>query len=80
MLALTFGCPVVAPRNPVTESALDSGLVHLFEAGSDDDLVRAITEALGRRHRRGLDEQFAARHRVDRIATRFAEEMRERLG
>jgi glycosyltransferase involved in cell wall biosynthesis len=80
MLALTFGCPSVAPANPVTADLEPSGLVHLFDPAAEGDLGRAVAEAIARRDRRGpAGEGFAERydHRV--IAARFAGEIAARL-
>jgi glycosyltransferase involved in cell wall biosynthesis len=80
MLALTFGTPAVAPENAVTREAASSGLVHLFEASSDDDLARAVLEAVGRRHRRGeLPADFRARYDPTSIAGEFARQLQHRL-
>lgn len=79
MLALTFGCPSVAPENPVTGDTIASGLVHLFEATSDDDLRRAIVEAVARRDEQGLAPAYAARYDHVTIAGQFAEQIDTRL-
>ena len=81
MLALTFGCPAVAPENPVTLDAVGSGLVHLFDRESDEDLMRAVIEAIHRRHQRdGLPDAYLERFGQAGVARRFAEEMNARLG
>ncbi len=81
MLALTFGCPSVVPENPVTADAVGSGLVHLFDRESDEDLLRAVIEAIDRRGDRGsLSRGFADRHDHGVIAGRFARELRARIG
>lgn len=81
MLALTFGCPAVAPQNPVTADAVDSGLVHLFDRRSDSSLVEAVVEAVGRRASRGtVPEAYADRYDPREIAQRFAAEIGRRLG
>ena len=54
MLALTFGCPSVAPENPVTLDAVGSGLVHVFDRESDEGLVDAVVAAIDRRDQRGF--------------------------
>jgi glycosyltransferase involved in cell wall biosynthesis len=79
MLALTFGCPSVAPRNPVTADTVESGLVHLFDSGSSDDLDRAVAEAVARRGERGLSADYAARYDHEAIAGQFADEVAARL-
>lgn len=79
MLALTFGCPSVAPQNPVTDDTIASGLVHLYEASSDEALHRAIIEAVARRGERGLDPAYADRYDHVTIAGQFAEEIDTRL-
>jgi len=76
MLALTFGCRSVAPENPVTADLVGSGLVHLFDETSDDDLDRAITEAISRRTERGaLSAAFLDRYDHLAVAGQFAREV-----
>ena len=73
MLALTFGCQSVAPENPVTADLVGSGLVHLFDETSDDDLDRAIAEAIAlRTERRVLPAVFLDRFDHVEVAGRFA--------
>ena len=79
MLGLTFGCRSVAPDNSVTRDALDSGLVHLFERSSDEDLFRAVKEAILARHDQGtLPAAFRDRYDATAIAGQFAAHL-ERL-
>jgi len=81
MLALTFGCPSVAPDNPVTRDTVGSGLVHLFDRESDEDLLRAVTEAIDRRGERGsLPDEFEERFGHAAIAGQFARELKSRIG
>jgi hypothetical protein len=80
MLALTFGCPSVAPENPVTRDTLGSGLVHLFDRESDEDLGRAVVEAIARRGERGLvPGEFRERYDHHAIAGQFATELSTRM-
>jgi glycosyltransferase involved in cell wall biosynthesis len=80
MLALTFGCPSVAPENEVTRDTISSGLVHLFHPGSDDDLQRAILDAVDRRHRRGPGAAgFLRRFDHRSVAGEFAEALAAHL-
>lgn len=79
MLALTFGCPSVAPENPVTVDTNPSGLVHLFEPASDEDLHRAVLEAVARRGDRVVSPEYAARYDHVAIAGQFAREIDARL-
>lgn len=73
MLGLSFGCRSVAPDNSVTRDTLDSNLVHLFERGSDDDLFRAVTEALAARTDQDeLPAVFLDRYDARAIAGQFA--------
>lgn len=79
MLGLTFGCRSVAPDNNVTRDVLDSGLVHLFERSSDEDLFRAIKEAIAARADQGeLPAAFRDRYDATAIAGQFAAHL-ERL-
>jgi len=79
MLGLTFGCRSVAPDNSVTRDALDSGLVHLFERSSEEDLFRAIKEAIAARGDQGeLPAPFRNRYDATVIAGQFAAHL-ERL-
>jgi glycosyltransferase involved in cell wall biosynthesis len=79
MLALTFGCPSVAPANPVTADLEPSGLLHLFDRESDDELERAVTAAIARRgDRGGLPPEFAGRYDPARTAGEFAGELAAR--
>ena len=81
MLALTFGCPSVVPENPVTADTVGSGLVHLFDRESDEDLLRAVIEAIERRGEYGsIPGAFSARHDHGAIAARFARELSVRIG
>lgn len=82
MLALTFGVPVVAPRNPVTEDMAASGLVRLFDARSDDALRDAVRTAVTERRHVPvpLPEEFAARHDPHHVAGLFAESLRRVVG
>jgi len=81
MLSLTFGCPSVAPENPVTVDTVSSGLVHLFDRESDEDLLRAVIEAIERRGQRGLGSGgFADRYDHGIIAGQFARELKIRIG
>jgi glycosyltransferase involved in cell wall biosynthesis len=82
MLALTFGVPVVAPRNPVTEDMAASGLVRLFDARSDDALRDAVRTAVAERRPVPvpLPEEFAARHDPHHVAGLFAENLRRVVG
>jgi glycosyltransferase involved in cell wall biosynthesis len=76
MLALTFGCRAVAPENRVTVDTTSSGLVHLFDPESEEDLVRAVVEAVALRDDRSPPSaEFAARYDHSTIARRFAEEL-----
>jgi glycosyltransferase involved in cell wall biosynthesis len=80
MLALTFGCPSVAPENPVTRDTMGSGLVHLFDRESDEDLGRAVVEAIARRGERGLvPGVFRERYDHHTIAGKFATEISTRI-
>jgi hypothetical protein len=81
MLGLTFGCPSVAPENPVTRDTVGSGLVHLFERESDEDLVRAVVEAVERRgDRGGLPPEFVARYDPAVISGQFAHQLTTHTG
>ncbi|MCB2223651.1 MAG: glycosyltransferase [Actinobacteria bacterium] len=80
MLALSFGCPSVAPENPVTRDAVGSGLVHVFDRESDESLLGAVVEAMGRRGDRGIaSDAFVARYDPVTIATQFAHEVAARI-
>ena len=80
MLALTFGCPSVVPENPVTADTVGSGLVHLFDRESDEDLLRAVIEAIERRGEYGsIPGAFSARFDHIRIAGQFAGEVKARV-
>ena len=72
MLGLTFGRACVAPRNPITESAAESGLVELFSASSEAALLVALVDALRADHRDELPEEFNRRYDPARIAGEFA--------
>ncbi|MEX0826793.1 MAG: glycosyltransferase [Acidimicrobiia bacterium] len=79
LLGLSFGVPVIVPRTAVSADFERSGLVRLFEATDDEDLARALREAVG--HRVAVPRQVSAevleRHDPHRIAGRFAEQARE---
>lgn len=73
MLGLTFDKICVAPRNPVTQDTLSSGLVELFDAADDDSLADALTNAVERSTRpHRLDAGYRDRYRAGEIAGRFA--------
>ncbi|MBU1866590.1 MAG: glycosyltransferase [Actinobacteria bacterium] len=81
MLALTFGCPAVVSENPVTRDAVGSGLVHVFDRGSDEGLLAAVVAAIERRHRRGIESaEYGDRYDPRVIAREFADEVRRRIG
>jgi hypothetical protein len=63
----------------VTADTVESGLVHLFDSGSSDDLDRAVAEAVARRGERGLSADYAARYDHEAIAGQFADEVAARL-
>ena len=76
MLGLTFAKPVVAPENAVTRDTLESGHIHLFDPKSDEDLHRAIREAIDRRHTGGkLPTDFLTRYDPVLIAGKFAHQL-----
>ena len=81
MLALTFGCPVIAPENAVTRDAAASGLVTVFP-GDDDgalhDLVGAAANA-DPEPPPAIDAEYARTHAPDHIAEQFARGLRERV-
>jgi beta-1,4-mannosyltransferase len=74
MLGLTFGCVSVAPDNAVTRNTIDSGLVHLFDRTSDEDLEAMVVKAIEGRARShtGLPEAFAKRYDPVAVAAGFA--------
>jgi glycosyltransferase involved in cell wall biosynthesis len=79
MLGLTFGCRSVAPDNSVTRDTLNSELVHLFDRTSDEDLFRAVKEALAARGDQGaLPATFRDRYDASAVAGQFAAHL-ERL-
>ena len=72
MLGLTFGRTCVAPENPITTDAAASGLVELFDAGSDDMLLEALRRALTSERPDELPEVFQRRYDPSVIAGEFA--------
>jgi glycosyltransferase involved in cell wall biosynthesis len=74
MLGLTFGNVAVAPENPVTRASVESGLLHLFDGASDEDLFAAVVRAIQDRERShtGLPEAFAKRYDPAVVAADFA--------
>lgn len=78
MLSLTFGVPTIAPRNAVTEDAEGSGLLHLFDAESDDDLLEVMVEAVekGVRPPVAMPDDYRLRHSPESTAAAFAQHLR----
>jgi hypothetical protein len=64
----------VAPENPVTRASVESGLLHLFDGASDEDLFAAVVRAIQDRERShtGLPEAFAKRYDPAVVAADFA--------
>lgn len=75
MLGLTFRAICVAPRNPITTDAAESGLVELFDPASDEDLVAALGRALTDEHPEELPEAFTRRYDPYAVAGRFADHL-----
>lgn len=72
MLGLTFGRSCVAPRNAITEETEATGLVELFDAGSDESLLAALERSLEGEPPDELPDDFRHRYDPTRIAGEFA--------
>lgn len=69
MLGLTFGLRVLATENPVTVDARDSGLVTTYRSPEE---LASLLAALPLESSAVLNDDFAAAHSSDAIATEFA--------
>ena len=80
-LSLTFDCPIVAPRAPVSEDLQMSGMVRLFDPDSDEDLahvvIGAITDGFGGPRRPA--PEFLHRHDPGRLSGELAVQARSML-
>lgn len=70
MLSLTFGTPVVAPENSVTQALSKSSPAALFDASADFDLIRAIDQVVHQEV--GLKQAGIDGMTPDGVASQFA--------
>lgn len=78
LLGLTFGVPTVVPRTPLSLDMSASGLVTFFETGSDDDLARAVVDAIrAQPASQTLPSAFAEQYHPARVSRVFCEQLGE---